>query len=125
MPTEMTFYQAIELFRPIYRRFEKLQGRPWGVEGAMIELSKQAGELARLVMVTEGYYYPERSRLPQYAAGREAIGDELADIFAQLIRIADYYEIDLVQAYLRARREEAESLNSLETASGHAGNTNP
>jgi NTP pyrophosphatase (non-canonical NTP hydrolase) len=109
----MTFREAIELFRPIYQRFEKLQNRPWGVEGAMIELSKQVGELAKLVMVTEGYYFAQRNQLPQYQASRSLIGDELADIFAQLIRIADYYQVDLMEAHLRARQAEIESLDAM------------
>jgi hypothetical protein len=45
MPTDITFKEAIALFQSIYPRFEKIQGRSWGVEGAMIELSKQVGDL--------------------------------------------------------------------------------
>ncbi len=113
MPADISFREAIELFRPIYQRFERLQDRPWGVEGAMIELSKQVGELAKLVMVTEGYYFAERNRLPQYQASQSLIADELADVFAQLIRIADYYHIDLADAHVKARQSETESLSAL------------
>lgn len=38
MSNEMTFREAIELFRRVYHRFEKIEGKPWGVEGATIEL---------------------------------------------------------------------------------------
>lgn len=113
MTLEMTFREAIELYRPIYQRFERLQDRPWGVEGAMIELSKQVGELAKLVMVIEGYYFAQRNQLPQYQSSQALIGDEIADVFAQLIRVADYYKIDLVEAHLRARHAEVESLNDM------------
>ena len=49
----------------------------------MIELVKQIGDISKLVMVKEGYYFPD-----QYKSGTELIGDELADIFAAVIRIA-------------------------------------
>ncbi len=74
----------------------------------MIELSKQMGDLANLVMVQERYYFPDR-----YESGRDLIGNELADIFAAVIRIADYYGVDLVEAHARARDAEEASLSEL------------
>lgn len=59
-------------------------------------------------MVEEGYYYPDR-----YDSDTELIGDELADIFAAVIRIADHYEIDLVDAHVKAREAEEKSLLDL------------
>ena len=112
MPTDITFKEAIALFQSIYPRFEKIQGRPWGVEGAMIELSKQVGELAKHVMVAEKYYNPDRENRPEYATSIDDIGDELGDVIAQLIRIADYYGIDLVDAYVKGREGEDASLKS-------------
>ncbi|NKB67871.1 MAG: hypothetical protein GKR89_12490 [Candidatus Latescibacteria bacterium] len=107
MTTPMTFAHAIDLYRSIYKRFSAIEQRPWGAEGAVIELTKQVGELARHIMVAEGYYYKNR---PGYSAEKEGIGDELADILAQLIRLADHYEIDLVEAHIKARQAEDESL---------------
>jgi NTP pyrophosphatase (non-canonical NTP hydrolase) len=109
----MTFEEAIELFRSVYRRFEQIEGRPWGVEGALMELTKQAGELAKHVMVAEHYYFPGKEHQPGYETSREIIADELADIFAMLIRIADHYDIDLAEAHVRARRAESAHLASL------------
>lgn len=40
------------------------------------------------------------------------IGNELADIFGQLIRIADCYGIDLEEAHAAAREEEDRDLKS-------------
>lgn len=40
------------------------------------------------------------------------IGNELADIFGQLIRIADCYGIDLEEAHVQARAEEDRDLES-------------
>lgn len=106
---ELTFKEAIEMYRKTVERFEKIEGKPWGVEGAMIELSKQIGELSKCVMIQENYYCfknddPERN-LSQ-------IGNELADIMGQVIRIADYYKIDLVKAHLDAREDEDNYLKS-------------
>jgi hypothetical protein len=57
MPDELKFREAIQQCTAIAERFATLEGRPWGVEGAMIELSKQVGELAKFVMVAEHYYH--------------------------------------------------------------------
>ena len=112
MSAEISFREAIALFQSIYPRFEKIQGRPWGIEGAMIELSKQVGDLAKHVMMAEQYYPPHRANKPEYATDVDDIGDELGDIIAQLIRIADYYQIDLVDAYLKGRQGEDASLKA-------------
>lgn len=106
----MTFQEAIEIYRAIYRRFERIEGRPWGIEGATLELVKQVGDLSRRVMSAEGYYYRDRATQAAYAADRDLIGDELADIFGAIIRIADHYGIDLEQAHIKARQAEDESL---------------
>lgn len=113
MTDKITFQQAIDQYRAIYQRFEKIEGRPWGAEGATIELMKQVGELAKLVMVAERYYFPKRQMMEGYQADFEKIGDELADIVAQVVRLADYYQIDLVDAYLKARDEETRSLDEM------------
>jgi NTP pyrophosphatase (non-canonical NTP hydrolase) len=108
MTDDLTMREAIERYRAVYKRFEKIEGRPWGLEGAMIELSKQVGDLSKLVMVEEGYYFPDR-----YESSVDLIGDELADIFAAVIRIADYYKIDFVDAHIKAREAEERSLPGL------------
>lgn len=106
----MTFQEAIKLYRDIYKRFEIVEGRPWGINGATIELSKQVGDLAKLIMLKENYY--------AYCAQKpenldEKIGDELADILGQIIRIADFYNIDLEEAHKKARTGEDHCLKSM------------
>lgn len=104
-----TFREVIESIRDVVRQFEKIEGKPWGVEGAMIELSKQMGELSKLVMGAEHYYFPNRDKLDsQYTVNKEKIGDELWDIFYALVRIADYYKIDLVEAHAQECKKAAE-----------------
>lgn len=109
----LSFLEAIELYRSVYRRFEQLEARTWGAEGAIIELVKQVGELAKHIMVIEKYYFLGRENDPAYTASRDMIGNELADVFAQLIRLADHYQIDLVQAHIDARLDEDRTLKSM------------
>lgn len=103
---DIRFSEVIDLYRQIVRRFEKIEGRPWGPEGAMMELSKQVGGLANRIMIQENYYYffadPDENKIE--------LADELADILGQVIRIADHYDIDLLRAHLRARKGEDETL---------------
>jgi len=110
---EITFKEAIELANSIIERFKKIEGKEWGIDGAMIELSKQVGELSKLVMNYEGYYFKDREKLDkQYLATKEKIGDELADILFAIIRIAKHYNIDLIDAHIKARQEEDKFLKT-------------
>ena len=103
---EMSFNEAIDLYRSVYKRFEKIEKRPWGAEGAVIELAKQVGDLARCVMIAEKYYFFEEDS----EKTKKQIGDELGDLFGQIIRIADHYNIDLLEAHIDARKGEAKCL---------------
>lgn len=89
--------------RRVASEFDRAERRQWGVETLMIELAKQAGDLARQVMVVERYYLADRDSDPAYSGD---IGDELADILHALFRIADHYNIDLEEAHVTARRRE-------------------
>lgn len=42
----------------------------------------------------------------------ECLGNEMADVIAQVIRLADYYNIDLERAYIEARKDEESYLVS-------------
>lgn len=106
----MTFKEAIDLYKEVYKRFEKVEYKQWGINGAMIELSKQVGDLSKWVMIKEQYYAMGGS-MPDNI--NEHIGDELVDIFGQIIRIADYYNIDLEEAHLKARKGENECLKGM------------
>jgi len=103
---DMSFQEAVDLYRDVIRRFEKIEKRPWGVEGAMMELTKQVGELAKHIMQQEDYYFYSIYK----SENIKHIGDELADVFGQIIRIADYYKIDLLEAHIEARKGEARCL---------------
>ena len=57
----------------------------------MIELSKQVGELAKQVMIKEKYYALQG----EVTDVDEKLGNEMADVIAQVMRLADHYQIDL------------------------------
>ena len=103
---DMSFNEAINLYRDVIKRFEQIEKRPWGVEGAVMELTKQVGELAKYVMRKEQYYFFTTDDEENI----KNIRDELADVFGQIIRIADYYKIDLLEAHIEARNAETRSL---------------
>lgn len=102
MPNPLTFQEVVEKTVTVIRAFEKVEQKPWGIEGAMIELAKQLGDLAKQVMTYEKYYLAGRESLPEYQASKEKIGDELADLLFMTIRIAEHYKIDLEKEHLKA-----------------------
>lgn len=94
MKDSRSFQELLEQTRQMATSFENVEQRPWGIEGAMIELSKQVGDLAKRVMTAEKYYLKARERKSGYAFAKEDIADEIFDIWFCLVRIADYYQID-------------------------------
>ena len=74
----------------------------------MIELSKQVGELAKQVMIKEKFYALEGD-VPDVDKRLE---NEMADVIAQVMRLADYYGIDLEEAFVEAREDEDRYLKS-------------
>ena len=90
-------------------------GKEWGAEGAMIELQKQVGELAKYIMTAEKYYPEkkfEKDHKYAYDTLNANIGDELADILYAIIRIAKNYNINLEEAHIKAREAESKFLKS-------------
>jgi len=103
----MTFREAVALAEGIMDRMEEIEGKPWGADGTMIEMTKQVGELAKLVMSREGYYFDSRADEDNsYVASDAEIADELADVLYTVIRMARHYKIDLLKAHLDARQLE-------------------
>lgn len=103
-----SFAEMQKLYRGIVKRFSKIELQEWRAEGAMIELSKQVGELAKQVMIKEKYY----ALTGEVEDVNERLGNEMADVIAQVMRLADYYGIDLEQAFVEARKDEDGYLNS-------------
>ncbi len=103
-----TFTELEEMYREIVKRFNKIELQEWNAEGAMIELSKQVGELAKQVMIKEKYYALESD----VCDVDERLGNEMADVIAQVMRLADFYKIDLEKAFIEAREDEDSYLKS-------------
>lgn len=101
MPNSLTFQEVIEKTEVVVRAFKKVEQKPWGIEGNMIELAKQVGDLAKNVMTYEQYYLASRASTPEYQTSKEKIADELSDLLFMVIRIANHYQIDLEQAHLK------------------------
>ncbi len=103
-----TFAEMEEMYREVVRRFNKIELQEWNAEGTMIELSKQVGELAKQVMIKERYYALEG----EASNVDERLGNEMADVIAQVMRLADFYKIDLEKAFIEAREDEDRYLKS-------------
>lgn len=96
-----TFAEMQDRYKEIVNRFNKIELQEWKAEGAMIELAKQ-------VMIKERYYALEGED-PNVD---ERLGNEMADVIAQIMRLADYYKIDLEKAFTEAREDEDRYLKS-------------
>lgn len=103
-----TFAEMEDMYKEVVKRFNKIELQEWKAEGAMIELAKQVGELAKQVMIKERYYALDGD-VPDVD---ERLGNEMADVIAQVIRLADYYRIDLEKAFIEAREDEDRYLKS-------------
>lgn len=103
-----TFAELENMYKEVVQRFNRIELQEWKAEGAMIELTKQVGELAKQVMIKERYYALEGD-VPDVD---ERLGDEMADVIAQIMRLADHYKIDLESAFIKARENEDRYLRS-------------
>lgn len=74
-------------------RFAKIEPRRWSIDGSVMELMTEVGDLTELILRKE--YYKENI----YEDVDYQIQDELADIIFVVMRIADHYKIDLDKAY--------------------------
>jgi NTP pyrophosphatase (non-canonical NTP hydrolase) len=104
--TSKSLNEVAEMIRVVGRDFDAANRRKWGIQGLMMELSKQVGDLSRAVLTLEGYYLPDRDTSPAYAADRDRVANELADIFYCIVRIAQHYDLDLEEAHMNARAAE-------------------
>ena len=101
--SDFTFKEVVEKTNEVIKAFQKAEQRDWGIEGNMIELMKQVGDLSKNVMIFEKYYITKKTNDPSYNKdSKDEIGDELSDIFFMLIRIANHYKIDLEKAHMKA-----------------------
>ncbi len=83
----ISFQEMERMYADIVRRINKIEGKEWGAEGAMIELSKQVGELAKQVMCKEKYY----AFAEEVTDVDEHLANEMADVITQVMRLAACY----------------------------------
>ncbi|CAK8725629.1 hypothetical protein KKHLCK_17215 [Candidatus Electrothrix laxa] len=103
---KLFFHEAIRICIDVIKKFDKINQRKWTVEVAMIELMKQVGDLSKYLMSYEGYYLINRKNHPNYKTSKDAIANELADLILGIVRIAAHYNIDLEEAFRKARNDE-------------------
>ncbi len=103
-----SFTEMQEMYKEVVDRFRKIELQEWKAEGAMIELSKQVGELAKQVMIKEKYY----ALTDEVSDVDERLGNEMADVIAQVMRLAFHYGIDLEKSFIEAREGEDRYLKS-------------
>ena len=97
-----TFGEMIEMYRDVVKRFKKIELNEWNAQGTIIELAKQVGELSKWVMYKEKYYAFEENE----ETVNMRLGNEMADVIAQVIRLADVYNIDLEKRRVFCQDEE-------------------
>ncbi len=88
----MEVSKMVEMTQEITALFDKEVPRQWSIEAMMTELVAEVGTLADSIMIKEGY---------RHLRGENELDleDDVVDILFMLIRIADFYHIDLDQAY--------------------------
>lgn len=93
--TYQTMEEYIQEIRAIYRSYEKTGTKPWDYGIASRDLSYQVGSLTKLIMQMEGERYKDVSD----ESLKEKIGDELADIFAEVLFISSELDIDIDKSW--------------------------
>jgi NTP pyrophosphatase (non-canonical NTP hydrolase) len=79
-----------------WNSYEKQGTLPWTREVAANDLQYQIGSLAKLILQLQNYRY--RSGLNEEEI-KSKMADELADIIAEALFIADGYDIDIEKAW--------------------------
>jgi NTP pyrophosphatase (non-canonical NTP hydrolase) len=88
----MKVSELVEQTRQVTRLFDGVVPREWGIEAMVTELTGEVGTLADEIMIKEGYRAPRNGDPID-------IADDIVDILFMLVRIADYYAVDLDEAY--------------------------
>jgi NTP pyrophosphatase (non-canonical NTP hydrolase) len=89
----MQISDMVERTRKVTTLFDEVVPRTWGIEAMMVELVGEVGTLADEIMLQEGYRATRK-------ADPLRLEDELTDVLFMLVRVADYYHIDLERAYV-------------------------
>ncbi len=103
----MRVSDMIDMTREVTNLFDKDVGE-WNISVMLTELTGEVGTLADSIMIQE------RHRQPRDGDHID-LEDDIVDIIFMLIRIADYYKIDLEEAYEKMiQRTRKKLLNRLQ-----------
>ncbi len=83
--------------RNIIKKFQKIEKKPWTPEVIMLDLMEEVGELANAILVKEDYKSVKREI--------SGLKDSMADILYALIRLANFYKIDIKDEYMKMLKE--------------------
>ena len=94
--------------RQLYAEYEQSQyGRSWTREEILLGFIGDVGDLSKLILANEG--------VRQIDDAKDKLAHELADCLWSIIVIAELYEVDLEQAFLKTMNELEDSINRLGT----------
>jgi len=92
--------------RSLFDRFKEVEPKRWTIEGSVMELATEVGDLTEIILRKE--YYKQNI----YEDLDYQIRDEISDVLFVLMRIADYYQINLDDAYKEMEKLVDERLKS-------------
>lgn len=94
--------------REIYAAYEDSGTNKWTYETALIDLSYQVGSLSKIMLQIRG------DRFAEEPADKltEQIGDELADVLAEILFIADELGIDLQEYWANMLNSDREKISN-------------
>jgi len=86
----------------IIKKFQEIEKNPWGPEAIVLDLVEEVGELANAVLVREKYKSIKRKK--------SELKDSIADILYALVRLANYYNINIKDEYMKMLKKLEERL---------------
>jgi len=104
----LSFANMQEMYINNMERFAKIELQNWTAEEVTMELTRQVSELSKKVMLIEKY----RALTGKAPDIDVHLDNETAGIIAQIMRLADCYNIDLEKAFVEAREDEDKYLKS-------------
>lgn len=92
----------------IFKNYEKQGTLPWDYKIASVDLTYQVGSLTKAVLQLQNYRYSE-GKTPEEL--KKKIADELADILAEVLIIADDLHIDVYEAWENMKQSDHKKIN--------------
>lgn len=89
------------------RSYDKTKVKKWTYETATLDLSVQVGSLIKAVMQYRNLRFAYGKNKAEI---KEIIGDELADIFTEVLYIAHELDIDIDQSFNKMLKSDKEKI---------------